>query len=96
MYHVKVTNVDYRVFKNNSNNWYIHSDLNFAKSQLNAIISLIEDGETNALLYDNSKLISGHKLFTSFVEYLFKLKKHYSFIKKYLNVLWEEYVKQMS
>lgn len=70
MYHVKVTNVDYRVFRNNSNNWYTHSDLNFAKSKLKATITLIEDCEPNGLLYDNSKLISGHKLFGPFVEYL--------------------------
>jgi hypothetical protein len=88
MYHVNVTNADYRVFRTNQNNWYTHTDLNFAKSKLKLTITLIEDGEVNALLYDNTKLVSGHKLFGPFVEYLFKLKKSNKCIKKYLNVLW--------
>jgi hypothetical protein len=41
----------------------IHTDLNFAKSKLKSTITLIEDGKVNALLYDNTKLISSHKLF---------------------------------
>mmetsp|Transcript_7120 Transcript_7120/g.7464 ORF Transcript_7120/g.7464 Transcript_7120/m.7464 type:complete len:455 (-) Transcript_7120:382-1746(-) len=88
MYHVKVTNTDYRVFKSNVDNWYTHTDLNFAKSKCNATIELIEDGEVNALLYEFSKSISGKLLFGPYVDFLFKLKKDHKCVKKYLNVLW--------
>jgi hypothetical protein len=88
LYRVNVTDVDCRVFRTNPNNWYTHTDLNFVKSKLKSTITLIEDGNVNALLYDNTKLISGHKLFGPFVEYLFKLKKNHKCVKKYLNVLW--------
>jgi hypothetical protein len=88
LYHVKVHNINYKVFKKNHKNWYTHSDLNFAKNKLNLKIELIEDDEPNALLYDSSKLISGNKLFGPFVDYLFKLKKDHKECKKYLNALW--------
>ena len=88
MYHAIVNNPDYRLFKVNNNNWYTHTDLNYAKNKLNLTITVIEDDEPNALLYDSSKLISGDKLFGEFISYLFKLKKDHKECKKYLNALW--------
>ena len=88
MYHVSVENHDYRVFKQNPDNWYTHTDLNWAKSQ-GYKIKLIVDENANALLYDRSALISGNVLFGPFVNFLFKLKKKgHSEVKKYLNCLW--------
>eukprot|EP01038_Epipyxis_sp_PR26KG_P015561 gene15561-21013_t len=89
IYHVKVQDADYRVFRENSDNWYTHSDLNFAKSKLKLNITLIEDGQPNALLYDSSKLITAKVLFGEFVDYLFKFKKDgHKEVKKYINCLW--------
>jgi hypothetical protein len=89
IYHVKVWDIDKRLFKENHENWYTHTDLNYAKTKLKLKISLIEDDEPNALLYDNSKLMTGKKLFGPFVNYLFEFKKAgHKEIKKYLNCLW--------
>ena len=89
IYHVKVHNPDFRVFRENSENWYTHTDLNFVKLKLKLKITLIEDGEPNALLYDSTKLITASKLFGPFINYLFKFKQDgHKEVKKYLNCLW--------
>jgi hypothetical protein len=89
IYHVKVTVTNNKVFKVNNENWYTHSDLNYAKTKLKLKMKLIEDGEPNALLYDSTKLITGKKLFGPFVDYLFNLKKAgHREVKQILNALW--------
>jgi hypothetical protein len=40
MYHAIVNNPDYRLFKVNNNNWYTHTDLNYAKNKLNLTITI--------------------------------------------------------
>lgn len=62
MYHATINNPDYRVFKVNHNNWYTHTDLNYAQQKFDLTITLIENDDPNALLYDSSKLISGDVL----------------------------------
>ena len=89
LYHVKVHCDDRRVFRENYDNWYTHTELNYAKSKLNYKIELITDDEPNALLWDKSKLITGKALFGKFVTYLFRLKyKGHTEVKCFLNALW--------
>ncbi len=89
IYHVIVENTDSRVFRHNEKHWYTHTDLNYAKDKLNAKLTLIEDNETNCLLYSADKLITGNKLFGKFVNFLFPLKRQgFKEVKKYLNCLW--------
>ena len=90
LYHVEIHNIDFRVFRNNPENWYSHSELNFAITKLKLKITLIiENEEPNALLYDANSLITGKNLFGPFVKYLFNFKDSgNSEIKKYLSNLW--------
>jgi hypothetical protein len=89
IYHVKITVTNNKVFKVNNENWYTHTDLNYAKTKLKLEMKLIEDDKPNALLYDNTKLMTGKKLFGPFVDYLFNLKKAgHKEIKQILNSLW--------
>jgi hypothetical protein len=74
MYHVKVLDSDYRIFVHNCENWYTHTDLNFAQQQ-GYKIKLVEDDEPNALLFAPKALMTGRELFAPFVKFLFKLKK---------------------
>lgn len=86
-YHVKVLNSDYRLFRQNSNHWYTHTDLNYAKNKLHYQLELIEDGDENAMLY--TKLRSIRTIFKPFVGFLFEYKdKGIKQVKKYLNALW--------
>jgi hypothetical protein len=88
MYHVKVLDSDYRVFVHNCENYYTHTDLNFAQQQ-GYKIKLVEDDEPNALLFAPKALMTGRELFGPFVKFLFKLKKQgHKEIKSYLNALW--------
>jgi len=86
-YHAMVKTPDYRLFKVKNNNWYTHTDLNYAKNKLYLTIKVIGDDEPNALLYYSSNRISGDKLFGEFISYLFKLEKDHKECKKYLNAL---------
>ena len=60
LYHVKIHDVDYRLLKLNSKNWYTHTDLNRAL-ELKYTLEMIEDGKPNGLLY--KKFVNGAKLF---------------------------------
>ena len=87
IYHVKVHGADYRLFKTNEDNWYTHICLNRAMT-LKYKIELVEDGESNALLYEGC-LVNGAKLFRPYVDYLFQFKNAgHKEVKKYLNALW--------
>jgi len=87
IYHVKITGIDYRLLKENKKNYYTHIDINRAL-ELNYKVELIEDDKPNALLYEG-KLINGHKLFSEYIDYLFKFKNQgFHCIKRYINCLW--------
>jgi hypothetical protein len=88
MYHVKVINPNRFIFSNNPNNWYTHTDLNFAK-KLKYKLELIEDDQPNCLFYSKDKQKNGREIFGKFVNYLFELKQQgHKDIKAYLNALW--------
>jgi len=77
-----------KLFRANKKNYYTHIDLNRAKD-LNLEIELIIDKEPNILHYPRKDLIQGDKLFGSYVDLLFKLKKKkIKIAKKLLNILW--------
>ena len=85
IYHVKITGSDYRLFKTNSRNWYVHTEVTRART-LKYKIEVVEDGKPNALRY--YKLACGSKLFRGYIDYIYKLKaKGIKSAKKYLNVL---------
>jgi hypothetical protein len=87
IYHVKVHNPDFRVFKENKKNWYTHTDLNFAKNKLHYKLELIEDEDINAMIYVNLKSVT--KIFKPYIDYLFGFKKQgIKEVKKYINALW--------
>lgn len=87
IFHVKVHDPDFRLFRKNSNNWYSHTDLNYAKNKLKCKLELIIDGEDNAMIYNKLKSIK--TVFEPFVNYLFEFKnKGIKQVKKYLNALW--------
>ena len=73
IYHCIVHNADSRLFRNNSQNWYTHTDLNYAMITLKCRIEMIEDGEENAMIYSKFRLI--RPIFQPFVDYLFGFKK---------------------
>lgn len=85
-YNVKITSkVDPRLFILNTENWYTHIDLNYAKNELGYTLEYI-DGFF--LDYTNC-LINGAKLFRSFVDYMYKFKQQgHKEIKPILNALW--------
>lgn len=87
-YHVQVNSViDPRLARENCLNWYTHIELNYMKHYLHYELELVEDGETNAMIYTN--LTQASTIFEPFVTYLFKYKKQgIKQIKKYLNILW--------
>ena len=86
IYHVHIDIKDSRLIIPSEQDWYVHTDLNRAM-ELKYKLTLIEDDEPNALLYD--KFINGHKLFRPFIEGLFCYKqKGFACIKKYINSLW--------
>ena len=87
IYHVKVINADHRLFKTNKNNWYTHTDLNYAKNHLHCILELIENEKPNALIYNNLKVAK--TMFEPFINYyLFEFKTNgVKEIKNYMNAL---------
>lgn len=65
LYHVRILgDVDYRLLKTNSKNWYTHTDLNRAL-ELKYTLEMIEDGKPNGLIY--KKFINGTKLLNRFI-----------------------------
>lgn len=87
IYHVKILDLDYRLIRQNGNDWYTHTDLNYAMNELKYKLEIVEDGEDNAMQY--TKLRSIRDVFKPFVDYLFELKqKGIKEVKKYINALW--------
>jgi len=75
------------LFRVNDNNFYTHTDLNYALNHLKYKLEMIEDGEDNAMIYSNLK--SARSTFKPFVDYLFNFKNQgVKEVKKYLNALW--------
>lgn len=86
IYHVKILNPDYRLFRTSQSNWYTHICLTRAILELKYEFEVIEDGEPNLLTF--TKFINGAKLFGPFIDYLFPFKKDgHKYVKKYINVL---------
>ena len=80
------------LFRYNKHNKYTHIDLARTKD-LGLQINLIQDGTSNALVYEKKTRISGEVIFGEYVNFLFRLKNTKEIIsrvaKKILNILWE-------
>lgn len=83
IYHVKIMsdNVDFgTAFQFNTNNYYTHYDIAFClefQKEYNITIELIKDGEFNALIYTNEKLIDGSEVFGYWYKKIIELRKQY-------------------
>ena len=74
-------------FKWKTNNYYTNTDLMRAQT-LGLEVKLIEDGEVNAMIYDQEKLIKGEKLFSEYINLFYDLKKQgVNGAKDFLNIL---------
>ncbi len=88
IYRAKITGSKYKLFRNNSRNFYTHYELTLAKKR-GYEIELIEDEKPNFLYYDKDTRVNGNKMFREFVDYVFFLKqKGIGYSKKILNSLW--------
>ncbi len=77
-----------KLFKFNYHNLYTSIDINNAKN-LNLEIQLIQDNQPNFLHWTPDKLVTGHFLFSEFVDILFPLKEgKVNKAKNILNILW--------
>jgi hypothetical protein len=77
-----------RYFRFQEDNWYCSQDIQSARL-LKLKITVIDDGQTNFLYYDNTKCVKGDKLFGAFVNYMYDLKqKKITGAKDILNSLW--------
>jgi hypothetical protein len=78
----------YKQFRYNKKNFYTHIDLQVA-FELKLKVTMIQDDQPNALVYERSCLVTGSQLFGQYFEYMFKLKdKKINRAKSILNVLW--------
>lgn len=66
--------VNSKFFVHNSKNMYTHYDLTLAKEE-GGIIKLIQDENTNALIWGSGKTVSGSVLFKKYIDLLYPLKK---------------------
>jgi hypothetical protein len=75
-------------FRFNKYNKYTNISLNHAK-MLNLEIEIIETDtkENNMLLYSRDKCLTCHQVFTTYVDYLFKLKEDNKDVKLLLNII---------
>jgi hypothetical protein len=83
-------NIHKALFKENTDNYYTHIDLETAHKE-GYTIELIQDGSSNFLWYPNSTRISGTQLFKAFVETLYPIKQGHKDVhtaKEILNILW--------
>ena len=77
-----------KAFRLNKFDYYTHYDLKTAQ-ELGFKITLIIDNEPNALIYDNTRRISGNKIFGEYINTIFALKQQGIVgAKKLLNTLW--------
>ncbi|CAB4431763.1 unnamed protein product [Rhizophagus irregularis] len=79
------------LFRQNKRGVYTFIDLQRAK-KLSLNIQLIQDGKSNALIYDKDARISGTVIFGEYVHFLFKIKNQGGIAgrvaKRVLNTLW--------
>jgi hypothetical protein len=69
-----VGNIDKRLFRTNSTNYYTHIDLQTAQ-RLGYTINLIQDGKPNKLSWTRDQLLTGNQIFGTFVKMVFDLKQ---------------------
>lgn len=85
IYRAKVTSNN-KYFRVNPENYYTHTDLQYAKDQ-KMKIEIIEV-EKNFLYYSSDKLMNGNKLFKEFVSTFYPIRKEATCAKIILNILW--------
>lgn len=77
IYKCKITNniknKQSKLFKINRNHYYTHADIHTAR-KLGLDIEMIENNQSNALVWSEDKLISGHYLFKNMFDYLYDFK----------------------
>jgi hypothetical protein len=76
-----------KLFRFNSINYYTQNDINNA-IKLGFDVKLIQDGEVNHLSYNFESRIAGDKVFSTIIDYLFKLKQKCPYVKKLISALW--------
>ena len=76
-----------KLFRFNSINYYTQHDINNA-IKLGFDVKLIQDGEVNHLSYNLESRIAGDKVFSTIIDYLFKLKQKCPYVKKLISALW--------
>lgn len=74
IYHCNIENTNKKLFSSNNRDYYAQHDLRRAK-ELKLKISIIEDGSSNALLYERDKLVRGDHVFGSYINKFYELKK---------------------
>jgi len=77
-----------KLFRFNKYNKYTHTTLEHAKL-LNLKMTLIQDETPNFLSYSSDKVIGCNEIFTTYIDYLFKLKENkVPKAKLLLNIIW--------
>ena len=96
MYGLYRAEVEYKedmkvLFRYNKHNKYTHIDLSHAR-KLGLQVTLIQDNNPNALVYEKETRIPGNVIFGEYVHFLFKLKNIGGIVgrvaKRILNTLW--------
>jgi len=97
IYRVKITSDSKRfkkIFSFSKNNYYTHYSLLFAyrnQTKFSVSIELIIDGEYNALLWDEDKLVNTSTIFRDWFDYLNNLKSKFPknmLVKRLMSSLW--------
>ena len=97
IYHVKITTDDKRfkkIFMFAKDEHYPHYSVKFAykyKDEFNIKFELIQDGNYNALIYDNEKIAKGKDVFGVWFKSLQELKTKYpknKLVKRLMSSLW--------
>ena len=91
IYRVKINEkeINKKLFRPNINHYYTHISLNHARA-LGLNMKLICDDKPNALIYSRDCLINSHKVFSQYINILYKLKEVHKCkrAKQILNCLW--------
>ncbi|GES83410.1 hypothetical protein GLOIN_2v1472929 [Rhizophagus clarus] len=91
IFRASIEKKDTLLFRYNYHNVYTHIDLTRAKA-LGLQVTLIQDGASNALIYEKETRIRGSVIFEEYVDFLFKIKNQGGIAgqvaKRILNTLW--------
>ena len=88
IFRVHIENINSKLVQKRKNNYYTQYDINRA-IETGAQVSLIEDGEANALLYDETTRVKANGLFKTMIERLYGYKKQgLKCAKEILNNIW--------